>query len=109
MAVLLVGNGINQYESLAPDWANLVKGVSSALKITVDYCSTEREQSMTLGFERFILNAMRCDASLKESQIKIKDLFPAGARQATGGLVRKPPPPSMAAGAGLRRYIDHKL
>ena len=70
MAVFLLGNGINLLEGAAPDWTGLVNRVRERLQISEPFCHGERETSMTLGFERFALNAMRSDALLRDKHIK---------------------------------------
>ena len=64
MSVLLLGNGINLQERLAPDWNKLLRDIAKKYHFT-----PEKSLSMTLGYEMLENQILKRDSSLNETGI----------------------------------------
>ena len=64
MSVLLLGNGINLQERLAPDWNKLLRDIAKKYHFT-----PEKSLSMTLGYEMLENQILKRDPSLNETGI----------------------------------------
>lgn len=72
MAAILVGNGINQLEGLAPDWNRLVENVAEHFQIDV---SINNAMSMTMGFEQFVIPLLKAGHSERQVKEKIQEII----------------------------------
>ena len=52
MSVLLLGNGINLQERLAPDWSKLLRGIAKKYHFTPEKSLSMTRIRLALGFDR---------------------------------------------------------
>ena len=72
MATILVGNGINQLEGLAPNWSRLIEEVAGCFQVRE---SMDHTMSMTMGFEKFIIPLLEKGYSERQVKEKIRSII----------------------------------